>query len=1443
MSKLFRDKEKTTRVTSWLIRFASLLAFVVSLSPALLYAQPATPTPTPKKVKKQFGSYREETVDMEVKVSGGYIRIYRNWQGDKKKWSINPQHDQIDMTDDPAAGLSSYGRLFKEEMSRGLRIMNHLGGGVYGVASAGSGAGGTNSPSSQAYTPSQGLMIQMGQLGITSCTNSGNKLSEVIIENSAGYKWVSKIGHKWAQYTESGVLGEWGKGERRIGKALFSTGTEVIRGYADTNDLQVLTYTRDNEGRIRFIRDYANREVEYVYNGNGELSRVVDVEGNETRYFYENGNIKRKVVGDDTGVPLEEAEGEQVTYTFDYYPSGVLRSVVDDNNEGRGFEYEYRPQRKVFVKTEQETGGREVITTTHVEHGIESVEVNGDLHLRVIRLCEDSVIIDKHNRETYFDRDGIGRLLTVRFPNGTHMSFDHTNVDWPQVGEVWGGVGRPWGVKTMRTVNGTEVDYERNENGDITQATETSPGSGVRIWKRAYNTNWELTEQRVLADPAANDPLKDWINYWSWDAMGRVETYKDAANNTWRFESNAVGDVTKITAPNTGVTDLDYVASGKLSHITTPSGYDVFFTYNKRGLVKRKREVYASGQEAITRYIYNRRGRVKKIVDPFGNNWTYTYNGAGQLQTATDAEGKTRSWTYYRNGRLRTITDEANVTITVDYFDTHLPGGLPQLQIPFGPIVKITYPSYVEELRYDLADRLVARILKPNSGASQTTQYEYDEGGRVTKITYPDAKEVLYEYDQLNRVTSVTAPGWGTSTVLHDDKERKITYTDPLGNTIEQVYNQLGQVVSEKRADLTTIAFTYDVMGNVQSYLSSLNKLHWFSHDLSSRTTQVDIYPGPTNTGTPVNTTTYDYNFRGDVTGYADSATSTTFGLDKIGRLLNSSTNYGPFSKSHAYTYLKNGLRNTYTASEGTQYQYLWDNGNRFQGVTIPGEGSIMYDYTASDWLQPNWVQFPGGAKQDFEYDDLRRIERITSTDPASNPLFDYRYHYKTNTDLIERRQSAEGDYLYDYDDGDRLRTVTNPVGPGESYAYDDFGNRYPSTNPTSWVYDKNGAVTQAGGITYTYDDQGNRTQKVDGATTTKYIYDESDRLTGVESPVGTAVASYGYDSNGTRLWKDVGGVKTYFYYTDNGLSEEYDASGALVRSYLYEPDAFFGTAPLALKDTQAYHYIHTDHLGTPQKLHTRNGAVTWGAKFSPFGQASISPGSIENPIRLPGQYFDSETGLHQNFMRDYDPTLGAYLEQDPYGILTGPNRYGYAYGDPMSFTDPTGEFAVVGVILVTVLLDQIMTGFPAVKCALYLWDRCQYSGYGQYCWDDPVDALLSIGTLGVEVGLTYVGFGWVGKYGDDAFRLLGKIPKRFKSEFGGIRIPSPKQIRKLLGVSKEGFHDTKKHILKQLGKKQRRLAGTNPDIGVDDLGNIVLRNRDNGRTVVTDIPLESFVF
>jgi RHS repeat-associated protein len=102
--------------------------------------------------------------------------------------------------------------------------------------------------------------------------------------------------------------------------------------------------------------------------------------------------------------------------------------------------------------------------------------------------------------------------------------------------------------------------------------------------------------------------------------------------------------------------------------------------------------------------------------------------------------------------------------------------------------------------------------------------------------------------------------------------------------------------------------------------------------------------------------------------------------------------------------------------------------------------------------------------------------------------------------------------------------------------------------------------------------------------------------------------------------------------------------------------------------------FIHADHLRTPQKMTDANRAIAWDRVRDPFGNTVSLDGAAALPLRFPGQYADEESGLDYNYFRDYDPTLGRYLQSDPIGLAGGLNSYGYVGGNPLRWVDPRGE-------------------------------------------------------------------------------------------------------------------------------------------------------------------------
>ncbi|MDK9603955.1 RHS repeat-associated core domain-containing protein, partial [Lelliottia sp. V104_15] len=103
-------------------------------------------------------------------------------------------------------------------------------------------------------------------------------------------------------------------------------------------------------------------------------------------------------------------------------------------------------------------------------------------------------------------------------------------------------------------------------------------------------------------------------------------------------------------------------------------------------------------------------------------------------------------------------------------------------------------------------------------------------------------------------------------------------------------------------------------------------------------------------------------------------------------------------------------------------------------------------------------------------------------------------------------------------------------------------------------------------------------------------------------------------------------------------------------------------------------HLYHCDHRGLPLALVSEDGSLAWQAEFDEWGNLlhEENPESLQQLIRLPGQQYDTETGLYYNRHRYYDPRQGRYITQDPIGLAGGWHAYNYPL-NPLQVSDPLG--------------------------------------------------------------------------------------------------------------------------------------------------------------------------
>jgi len=182
-----------------------------------------------------------------------------------------------------------------------------------------------------------------------------------------------------------------------------------------------------------------------------------------------------------------------------------------------------------------------------------------------------------------------------------------------------------------------------------------------------------------------------------------------------------------------------------------------------------------------------------------------------------------------------------------------------------------------------------------------------------------------------------------------------------------------------------------------------------------------------------------------------------------------------------------------------------------------------------------------------------------------------------------------------------------------------------------------------------------------------------------VEARGDKGATRHAYDAFGVRAVRNGPSGERGFLHHAGALVAETDADGRLTRQYLRWHGRLVAVLDHARSSDRqraapdSLVWIHGDHLGTPIAATDEAGRVVWRGDLDAFGRLVRERGGFEQPLRLEGQYFDPDTGLHDNVLRTYDPDAGRYLEPDPLGLAAGLNPFAYVDGNPLVATDPLG--------------------------------------------------------------------------------------------------------------------------------------------------------------------------
>lgn len=754
-----------------------------------------------------------------------------------------------------------------------------------------------------------------------------------------------------------------------------------------------------------------------------------------------------------------------------------------------------------------------------------------------------------------------------------------------------------------------------------------------------------------------------------------------ASERSWSYTYNSLGLVETANGPRTDVADITtyaYDTQGNLTQITNALGHITSLSnFDSYG----NPQTLADANAVTTTLSYTPQGWLASISTA-GSTTSFEHDAIGQITKVTRGDGSWLQYTWNGARRLTRITNNLGESVEYDY---DLMGNRTAQRLKDATSTLTQQQSWA----YDE----LGRLLRAVGARGQVRQFGYDLNDNPTSSQTPRQHSTISGFDALDRLVSSTDPLSGVTALGYDAQDNLTQVSDPRGVVTQYQYDGLGNLTQVISPDSGTTTYSHDAAGNVISKTDARGVVTTYAYDALNRLT---ARQHPAN---PALNVQYHYDM-------------TASGNHGIGRL----TAVQDASGILGYHYDARGnlveqIRSVDVAGNDAydSLAYAYDTANQLTRIDYPAGFAVQYQRNAAGQVSEVDIvvdgQAPAAFASDLSYLPFGPLKGLTWANGLSLSRsfdLDYRltqqsigpwqaaYAYDANSNIESLQSGLFGDLLYGYDALDRL-TAEEQANLLQQYSYDAVGNRTSklitpqdngqpqgSSTTTLGYATTSNRLIQIGSQSVTSDATGNLTQD---RASRELEYDAQGRLAKVRMS-GNVVAEYRYNALGQRTHKTTAtDITTFLYGPDGQLLGEnhYSSTGLKLASqyYLWLDSMPLGGINLsyatngAIASSTAF-YLHSDHLNTPRLATDQAGQEVWRWQSDAFG-LGLTTGSTTINLRFPGQYYDSESGLHYNYFRDYDPETGRYVESDPIGLDGGLNTYGYVESNPLAYLDPFG--------------------------------------------------------------------------------------------------------------------------------------------------------------------------